>query len=51
MTSRPQLLLLPDCTLPGCRHPVLTDGDACTSCLAVWGTYLHRADTDPGDTP
>ncbi|NKS66379.1 hypothetical protein GS461_09835 [Rhodococcus hoagii] len=34
-------MLLPDCVLPGCRHPVTEVGQPCGGCLAAFGHMLQ----------
>ena len=46
-----QLTLFPDCVLPGCRSVVDQAGDACPSCVALWGPYICRQGARPAWVP
>lgn len=39
--SPAQLIVFPDCVIPGCRNPVEDHGSACTTCIAAFGPHLR----------
>lgn len=46
-----QLSLFPDCALPGCSNVADQAGDACSSCVVLWGPYICRHGERPAWVP